>query len=33
MALAIAGLPFALAHFKLAMVSFNPLGKRIVYPG
>lgn len=29
----IIGIPFALAHFKLAMVSFNPLGKRIVYPG
>jgi uncharacterized membrane protein YccF (DUF307 family) len=28
----IIGIPFALAHFKLALVSFNPLGKRIAYP-
>lgn len=26
----IIGIPFALAHFKLAVVSFAPLGKRIV---
>lgn len=26
----IIGFPFALAHFKLAMVSLNPLGKRAV---
>lgn len=26
----IIGIPFALAHFKLAQVSFAPLGKRIV---
>lgn len=24
------GIPFGLAHFKLAMVSFAPLGKRVV---
>ncbi len=28
--LTIIGIPFGLAHFKLAMVSFAPLGKRIV---
>ncbi|MBT3379911.1 MAG: YccF domain-containing protein [Lentisphaerae bacterium] len=28
--LSIIGIPFGLAHFKLAMVSFAPLGKRVV---
>jgi uncharacterized membrane protein YccF (DUF307 family) len=28
--LTIIGIPFGLAHFKLASVSFAPLGKRVV---
>lgn len=27
----IVGIPFALAHFKLAAISFAPLGKKIIY--
>jgi uncharacterized membrane protein YccF (DUF307 family) len=29
--LTIIGIPFGLAHFRLAMVCFAPLGKRVVY--
>ncbi len=29
--LTIIGIPFGFAHFKLAMVCFAPLGKRVVY--
>jgi uncharacterized membrane protein YccF (DUF307 family) len=28
--LSIVGIPFGLAHFKLAVISFAPLGKRVV---
>ena len=28
--LTLIGIPFGLAHFKLAMVSFAPLGKRVI---
>ncbi len=29
--LTIIGIPFGFAHFRLAMVCFSPLGKRVVY--